>query len=61
MSASFIAAGHVRPAAARERIEQLRPLLVQAATAASELAIPKTQALQLFEQLLSATQTGEPR
>ncbi|MFN4116622.1 MAG: GntR family transcriptional regulator [Inhella sp.] len=48
-----IAAGHVRPAAARERIEQLRPTLERAAAEARELAIPPAQALQLFERLLN--------
>lgn len=48
-----IAAGHVRPAAARERIEQLRPTLERAAAEARELAIPPAQVLQLFERLLN--------
>ena len=56
-----IAAGHVKPAAARERIEQLRPLLTRAAAEARELAIPSTQALQLFEQLLKASEAGDPQ
>lgn len=50
-----IAAGHRRPAAAQIRgIEQLRPTLERAAAEARELAIPKAQALQLFERLLDA-------
>jgi GntR family transcriptional regulator len=56
-----IAAGHVKPAAARERIEQLRPTLERAAAEARELAIPSTQALQLFEQLLKASAAGDPQ
>jgi GntR family transcriptional regulator len=56
-----IAAGHVKPAAARERIEQLRPTLERAAAEARELAIPSTQALQLFEQLLKASEAGDPQ
>jgi GntR family transcriptional regulator len=53
-----IAAGHRRPAATRERIEQLRPALERAAAAARELAIPKAQVLQLLERLLDASDTG---
>lgn len=53
-----IAAGHRRPSAARDRIEQLRPTLARAAAEARELAIPSAQALQLFEQLLNDS-TGE--
>ncbi len=49
-----IAAGHRRPAAAQDRIDQLRPTLERAAAEARELAIPKAQALQLFERLLDA-------
>ena len=48
-----IAAGHVKAAAARERIEQLRPTLERAAAEARELAIPPAQVLQLFERLLN--------
>lgn len=47
-----IAAGHRQPAAARDRIEHLRPTLARAAAEARELGIPKPQALQLFERLL---------
>jgi GntR family transcriptional regulator len=53
-----IAAGHRKPAAARDRIEQLRPALERAAAAARELAIPKAQVLQLLERLLDASDTG---
>lgn len=53
-----IAAGHHRPAAARDRLDQLRPLLERAADAAHELAIPKTQVLQLLEKLLDAPDGG---
>lgn len=53
-----IAAGHHKPAAARDRIEQLRPALERAADAAHELAIPKAQVLQLLERLLDARDTG---
>jgi GntR family transcriptional regulator len=54
-----IAAGHHRPAAARDRIEQLRPLLARAADAAQELGIPKARALQLLEQLLDQPALGQ--
>jgi GntR family transcriptional regulator len=53
-----IAAGHQKPAAARDRLDQLRPLLERAADAAQELAIPKTQVLQLLEKLLDAPDRG---
>ena len=56
-----IAAGHERPAAARERIERLRPTLERAAAEAHELGIPKPQALELFERLLDSPETGTPR
>lgn len=49
-----IAAQHAKAAPRAERIEQLRPLLLPAAAAARELDIPKTQALRLFDDLLSA-------
>ncbi len=52
-----IAAGHRRPVAARDRIEQLRPTLARAAAEARELDIPPAQALQLFERLLN--ESGE--
>ena len=58
--AMVIAAGHRKPAAARDRIEQLRPTLERAAAEAHELAIPKTQVLQLLERLLDATEPGAP-
>ena len=57
----LIAVGHARPAAARERIEQLRPTLQRAAAEARELGIPKTQALELFARLLDASESGTPR
>jgi len=57
----LIAAGHARPAAARERIEQLRPTLQRAAAETRELGIPKTQALELFARLLDASEPGTPR
>ncbi len=53
-----IAAGHARPAAARDRLESLRPVLARAAAEARELDIPKAQALRLFERLLDAPDTG---
>jgi GntR family transcriptional regulator len=53
-----IAAGHARPAAASDRLEQLRPTLQRAAAEAHELNIPKAQALRLFERLLDAPDTG---
>ncbi len=56
-----IAAGHARPAAARDRIEQLRPTLQRAAAEARELGIPASRALELFERLLDAPDTGAPR
>ena len=56
-----IAAGHARPAAARDRIEQLRPTLQRAAAEAQELCITKTQALELFERLLDAPDRGAAR
>ncbi|WP_326541044.1 GntR family transcriptional regulator [Pseudorhodoferax sp.] len=55
-----IAAGHHRPAAARARIEQLRPVLQRAAAEARELAIPREQALRLFERLLDDPSEGLP-
>ena len=55
-----VAAGHARPAAARDRLEQLRPTLQRAAAEAHELDIPKAQALRLFERLLDAPDTGAP-
>ncbi len=55
-----IAAGHARPAAASDRLEQLRPTLQRAAAEAHELNIPKTQALRLFDRLLDAPDTGAP-
>jgi GntR family transcriptional regulator len=54
----LIAAGHRRPSAARERIEQLRPALERAADAAHELAIPKEQVLQLLSKLLDERERG---
>ena len=56
-----IAAGHARPAAARDRIEQLRPTLARAAAEARELAIPPERALELFERLLNTPEPGAPR
>jgi GntR family transcriptional regulator len=56
-----IATGHVRPAAARDRIEQLRPTLQRAAAETRELGIPKTQALELFARLLDLSEPGTPR
>lgn len=56
-----IAAGHARPAAARDRIEQLRPTLQRAAAEAQELGISKTRALELFERLLDAPDRGAAR
>lgn len=53
-----IAAGHHKPAAARDRLDRLRPLLERAAEAAHELAIPKAQVLQLMEKLLDAPDPG---
>jgi GntR family transcriptional regulator len=56
-----IAAGHARPAAARDRIVQLRPTLQRAAAEAQELGISKTRALELFERLLDAPDRGAAR
>jgi GntR family transcriptional regulator len=56
-----IAAGHDRPAAARDRIEQLRPTLQRAAAEAQDLGISKTRALELFERLLDAPDRGAAR
>lgn len=56
-----IAAGHERPAAARDRVEQLRPTLQRAAAEARELGIPPNRALELFERLLDATEAGATR
>jgi GntR family transcriptional regulator len=56
-----IAAGHARPAAARDRIEQLRPTLQRAAAEAQELGISKTRALELFDRLLDAPDRGATR
>lgn len=56
-----IATGHARPAAARDRIEQLRPTLQRAAAETRELGIPKTQALELFARLLDPSEPGTPR
>ena len=56
-----IASGHARPAAARDRIEQLRPTLQRAADEARELGIPRDPALELFERLLDAPDPGAPR
>ncbi len=55
-----IAAGHVQPAAARQRIGQLSPTLARAAAEAHELGIPKVQALDLFGRLLDASEPGAP-
>lgn len=55
-----IAQAHAQPAAAQARIGHLRPTLQRAASEARELGIPKTEALQLFEQLLDATEPGDP-
>jgi len=55
-----IAAWHAQPAAARERIEQLRPTLQRAAAESRELGIPKTQALEFYERLLDASEPGTP-
>ena len=55
-----VAAGHAGPAAAGDRLEQLRPTLQRAAAEAHELDIPKAQALRLFERLLDAPDTGAP-
>ena len=54
-----IAAAHAGPAAARQRIDQLRPTLARAAAEARELAIPKEQALGLFERLLDEPEPGD--
>lgn len=51
-----IAAWHAQPAAALQRVGELRPTLQRAAAESRELGIPKTQALELFERLL----TSEP-
>lgn len=56
-----IAAGHARPAAPRDRLEQLRPTLARAAAEARELDVPRHQALALFERLLDAPDTGAAR
>ena len=56
-----IAAWHAKPAAARERIEQLKPTLQRAAAETRELGIPKTQALELFASLIDAAEPGAPR
>jgi GntR family transcriptional regulator len=56
-----IAAGHARPAATRDRIEQLRPTLARAAAEARELAIPPERALELFERLLNTPEPGASR
>ena len=56
-----IAAGHARPAAAHDRIEQLRPTLARAAAEARELAVPPERALELFEHLLHTPEPGAPR
>ena len=56
-----IAASHDRPAAARDRIEQLRPTLQRAAAEAQDLGISKTRALELFERLLDAPDRGAAR
>ena len=56
-----IASGHARPAAARDRIEQLRPTLQRAADEARELGIPRDPALELFERLLDAPDPGAPQ
>lgn len=56
-----IAAGHARPAAARDRLEQLRPTLARAAAEARELDVPRHQALALFERLLDLPDPGAPR
>lgn len=56
-----IAAGHARPVAAHNRVEQLRPTLQRAAAEARELAIPKARALELFARLLDAPDPGAPR
>jgi GntR family transcriptional regulator len=56
-----IAAGHAQPAAARDRIEQLRPTLQRAAAEARELGVPRDRALDLFERLLDAPDPGAPR
>ena len=56
-----IAAGHARPAAARDRIEQLRPTLQRAVAEARELGIPKPQAIALFDHLFDSPETGTPR
>jgi GntR family transcriptional regulator len=56
-----IAAGHARPAAARDRIEQLRPTLQRAAAEAHELGVSTTRALELFERLLDALDRGTAR
>lgn len=56
-----IAASHARPAAAQDRIEQLRPTLARAAAEARELAIPPQRALELFARLLNTPPPGAPR
>lgn len=57
----LIAAGHARPAAASDRIEQLMPTLQRAAAETRELGIPKTQALELFARLLDPSEPETPR
>jgi len=56
-----VAAGHARPAATRDRIEQLRPTLARAAAEARELGIPPERVLELFERLLHTPEPGAPR
>lgn len=53
-----IAAGHAQPAAAFDRIEQLKPTLQRAAAETHELGISKVQALALFERLLDTPEAG---
>lgn len=56
-----IAAGHAGPAAARDRLAQLRPTLQRAAAEARELDIPPQQAIALFERLLQDPEPGDAR
>jgi len=56
-----IATGHVRAAAARDRIEQLLPTLRRAAAETRELGIPKAQAIDLFARLLDPSEPEPPR
>ncbi|MFN9747576.1 MAG: GntR family transcriptional regulator [Betaproteobacteria bacterium] len=56
-----IAAGHARPAATRDRIEQLRPTLARAAAEARELGIPPERVLEILERLLHTPVPGAPR